>query len=335
MKRSNDFLVGVVVLGAAVLLTGATLWLGQARLGDRRERVYARVRNVGNAKVGNAVVIRGVESGRIDAIELDEDGWVRVRMALDRDVRMPRDPVVILNESSMFGEWQATIMERAAAPANREVQQQLADLGAVKDGAIPGATLPDIAQLTAVAGRIAGDVASVAERVQVAFDDHAARELRASIRDFSQLSAELARTVRAQSANLDRLSADVHTTVTSVNATASALQRTASRVDSSTAEGQVSELVGNLTAASADIRDASAQLKHTSRALDRTQAQLDLVLAHTDSVMTKINTGQGSLGLLVNDPGLYRGSDSLVRQMRELVTDVKAHPRRYLSVKVF
>ncbi|HEX6536164.1 MAG TPA: MlaD family protein [Gemmatimonadaceae bacterium] len=335
MKRSSDFVVGIVVIGTVAAIVAVSLFLSQASLGRRHRDVVARFRDVGNAKVGNSVVIRGVQSGRIQAIELSDVGWVEVRMRLAPDVTLPEDPVVILNESSMFGEWQATIMSRSAAPENRDVRQQLADAEGGPRGALPGARLPDIAQLTAVAGRIAGDVSSVAERFQVAFDDRAAHELRESIRNFSVLSAELARTVRAQSDNLEHVSRDVRRTVTSVDATADALRRTAARVDSATDAGTVQRIVGNVSDAAMDLRETSRQLRGLSGSLAESQERLASVLVHTDSVMRKIDRGDGSLGLLVNDPGLYRHSDSLVVQMRELVTEIKAHPKKYLSLRIF
>lgn len=335
MKRSNDFIVGLVVLGSVVAIVGFALWLSQANFGSARREVVARFTDVGNAKVGNSVVIRGVESGHIESIELEPTGWVLVRLALDRDVKLPSTPVVVLSESSMFGEWQATIMDRNAAPDDADVQQQLAQSAAAGRGALPGARLPDIAQLTAVAGRIAGDMSRVADRVQVAFDDRAAVELRQSIRNFADLSAELERTVREQSQGLSKLSADVQHTVTTVNATAQSLQHTADRVDSSTSRGQIADIMGNVHDASVDIRATSHDLRDASHSFVATQQQLASVLTHADSVLGKIDRGQGSLGLMVNDPSLYQNSDALLSQMRELVAEIRAHPRKYLSVKIF
>ena len=188
MKRSNDFLVGAVVLSVILALTGATLWVKQSDIGERQTRVVARFRDVGNARVGNAVVIRGVRAGTIEAIELARAGWVDVRMQLDRSMQLPATPVVLLNESSLFGEWQATIIPRSALPHDETVQAQVEESSGGGD-VLPGATLPDIAKLTAVAGQIAGDVANVAGRVEVAFDERAARELRGSIRNFSDRAA--------------------------------------------------------------------------------------------------------------------------------------------------
>src|SRR4030095_1955115 len=209
MKRANDFVVGLTVLLGAVVIVGATLWVKRTSLRNRHERTSARFRDVGSVRVGAAVVLRGVNAGRVERIELGRDGWVELTMSLDPAVAVPRDPVVLLNESSLFGEWQATITEESAIPRDEAVSRQIADARRAGSNMLPGATLPDIAQLTAVAGRIAGDVASVAGRFEVAFDDQAARELRGSIKNFATLSAALSQTVRVQSANLDALSADL------------------------------------------------------------------------------------------------------------------------------
>ena len=45
--------------------------------------------------------------------------------------------------------------------------------------------------------------------------------------------------------------------------------------------------------------------------------------------------GQGSLGLLVNDPSLYRNSDSLLVDLRKLVVDFRSDPKKYINVRVF
>jgi phospholipid/cholesterol/gamma-HCH transport system substrate-binding protein len=51
--------------------------------------------------------------------------------------------------------------------------------------------------------------------------------------------------------------------------------------------------------------------------------------------MGKINRGQGSLGRLVNDSTFYQTSDSLMRELLALVTDIRKNPRRYVNVRIF
>ena len=335
MKRSNDFLVGLTILVGVAAILAATLWVKQSDLRNRKERATARFRDVGSVRVGAAVVLRGVRAGRVERIELAPDGWVELSMALDPGVTLPRDPVVLLNESSLFGEWQATVTEEAAVPRDEVVERQLAEARKAGGEAWPGATLPDIAQLTAVAGRIAGDVASVAGRFEVAFDDQAARELRSSIRNFASLSATLSQTVKNQSANLDALSADLRVGMNRLANSAETVQRVAQRIDSSTATGEVRKIVADVATAAAQLKETSEEVRAMSRQLTRSQGRLESVLTTADSVMLKINSGQGSIGLLVNDPTLYRNSDSLVVELRALIADFKAHPKKYVNLRVF
>lgn len=333
MRNRNDFLVGLTVIATVVALVSGVLWLQQRDPAHRRQRVVAQFQDVGNARVGNAAMIRGVKSGRIDQIELADDGSVLVRLSLDRGVELPRDPVVLLGESSLFGEWQATITERAATPRDDAVQRQL--VGARGRGMIAGATLPDIAKLTVVAGQIAGDVANVAERVEVAFDDNAARELRGSIRNFAILAQTLAKTVTDHSGDLDTLSSHLQGAVNSLDRTARKTEQIADRVDSSMTTGEARSLLSDLAASAAELRVASGQIAAMTRKLAGSQSRLDSFLASGDSVLMKINGGQGTLGRLVNDSSLYVGSDSLVSSLRTLVQDIRANPKKFFSLKVF
>jgi phospholipid/cholesterol/gamma-HCH transport system substrate-binding protein len=332
--RKDDFVVGLVILATVALVAMATLWVKQADVGRRRYEIAVRVRDVGGAQLGTPVVIRGVRAGRVDRLTLTDGGWVELRIVLEGDTKLPADPVVVLNEASLFGEWQATVMERSALPPDDEVRRQVAEADA-GSSLVPGATLPDIAKLTTVAGRIAGDVAAVAGRVEVAFDDSAARELRSSIRNVADLSADLSTTVRAQSRNLDAATRDLRAGVGSVRDAAGSVARVAARVDSSVSTGALRHIVDDMADAATQLRSTTARLDEMSRRLDRSQLHLESVLARSDSVLAKVNGGRGSVGMLVNDSSLYRNADSLVVQLRQLVTDVRANPKRYVNVKLF
>ncbi len=333
-RRVSDFVVGATVVAVTVVLIGTVLWLKQADLTGKTRHLVVRTRDVGGVALGNPVVIRGVRAGQIESIALGERGWVVLRLGMESGVELPAEPVVLLTASSLFGEWQATITDVSGVPADRELRAAIAEARTTGD-TLAGAVLPDIAQLTSVAGRIAGDVAQVAERVQVAFDDQAARELRESIRNFSTLSAELAKTVQVQSRNLDRISVDVQQGLRSVNVAAANLNTFSTRVDSATSRGELQAIVSNSQNAAKELLAAAARLREVAEGLNRTEGRLSSAVTSADSVFSKVNTGRGTLGLMVNDPALYQQSDSLVRELRALVSDIKKNPKRYVNVRVF
>ena len=334
MRHNNDTIVGAVVFAVTLATIGTVSWVKQVDVSQREHDVVAMFRDVGNARVGNAVVIRGVVGGRIRAIELAPGGWVAVSMKLDPDVQLPSDPVVMLNESSLFGDWQATVIERSALPQDAALRREVADASRSR-GMLPGVAQPGIGELTAVAGQIAGNVADVAGRVQTAFDDQAARELRASIRNVADLSTTVRSVVREHANDLDSLSIQLRAAVLSLGRTAANVEGTARRIDSVTTSAEVRSLVDNLSVASAELRNAAFRIRELSAGMATTQKRADAFLARGDSVLGKMNRGEGSLGLLLTDSSLYRHTDSLILELRALAADLKANPKRYISLKIF
>jgi phospholipid/cholesterol/gamma-HCH transport system substrate-binding protein len=286
-------------------------------------------------QVGNQVVIRGVLAGRVEEIALAENGWVTAELSLSEGIRVPRDPVVMIQAATLFGEWQAVISSRSGAPAIREVLLQLDDTLGAPPATLAGAVLPDIAQLTSVAGGIAGNVASVAERVRVAFDDSAARELRSTIRNFNQMSSELAAAVRLQSRNLNLVAEEVRGGVGDLSAGAAALQRSIGRLDSATSAGEVQSIIGDTRRAAANMLEVSTRLQAITLSLERAEVGLRGVVTKADTLLGRVERGEGTIGLLVNDPSLYRNSDSLVIDLRAFLADFRRNPKRYVNLSVF
>ena len=67
----------------------------------------------------------------------------------------------------------ATLIPMEQIPDDPNVRQAISEASMGAGSKWPGATLPDIGQLTAQASRIATDIAAVANRVQTAFDSQA------------------------------------------------------------------------------------------------------------------------------------------------------------------
>ncbi|MGH7590040.1 MAG: MlaD family protein, partial [Gemmatimonadales bacterium] len=82
MKRTNEFLVGLVVIVAVVAVVAGALWLSETHLGRVQELQAARFRTVGGLKVGDPVTLRGVRVGRVEQIRLAGDNWVETDLRI-------------------------------------------------------------------------------------------------------------------------------------------------------------------------------------------------------------------------------------------------------------
>ena len=335
MKRENEFAVGLVVIVAFAAIVGGALWLSGAHLG-RTEAVYvARFRTVGGLGVGNPVVLRGVRVGRVESIRLASGNWVEADLKIYGGVTLPQKPAVVAASVSLFGEWAASLISLDQPLDDPNVRQALTEAAAAGGDRWPGATLPDIGQLTAQAGRIATDIAAVAARVQTAFDSEAVVELRRSIRDFGEVADRLARAANEQAGNIGVVGENLRKGSTALARASSTLESTLGRVDTATNQGQLATILNNAAAASQDMRSASQDVRDLVETAHRNQESLVRVLLAADTVMSRIANRSGTLGLLVADSALYRESTLTMIQLRQLLSDIQANPRKYFTFSVF
>ena len=66
-----------------------------------------------------------------------------------------------------------------------------------------------------------------------------------------------------------------------------------------------------------------------------TMASVNTTLANVEMMTARLNSKEGTLGLLMNDPQLYRNLSSTLGHTDSLVMDLKSHPKRYVHFSVF
>lgn len=335
MKRENEFAVGLVVIAAFAVIVAGALWLSGTHLG-KTEAVYtARFRTVGGLGVGNPVVMRGVRVGRIQTIRLAPNNWVEADLRIYAGVTVPDKPAVIAASASLFGEWAASLISLDQPPEDPNVRQALREAQAAGGNRWPGATLPDIGQLTAQAGRIASDIAVVANRVQTAFDSQAVNQLRGAIRDFGAIMNRLVDVANEQATNIGAVGTNMRRGSEAMARAAASLNATLGRVDTATNQGQLATILNNSAAASQDARQAMQDVRSLLDVAQKNESSLVRVLQSADTVMSRIANKNGTLGLMVGDSTLYRETTLTMIQLRQLLADIQANPRKYFTISVF
>lgn len=335
MKRRDDLLVGFTIIAALVLIVSGTFFLSQSQFGQTATFRVARFQTVGGLGVGNPVVLRGVRVGRVDEIRLGEAEWVETVLQIYTEIELPENPAIIAASASLFGEWQAEIISLSQGMDDPNVARALEMAAAAGDDAWPGATLPDIGQLTAQAGRIASDIATVSSRVSTAFDSEAVLNLQGSIRDFGDITNRINEFAVDQTEVLSDVGSDIRVGAGILAEAAQTLQNTIARVDSATDEGELEVIVTNARVLSEDLREAVTAFRELVTVVQSNQASLQSIIRGADTVVSRLGSGSGTVGRLVSDSTLYFETLRAIEELRILVADIRENPRKYFKFSVF
>lgn len=120
----------------------------------------------------------------------------------------------------------------------------------------------------------------------------------------------------------------------------------------------VQDMTANLTKSSHELNAVVAKLNReipgvvtkTNRILDHsetftanlsqvdvatTMRKVDEAMADVKAVTAKINSNEGTLGLLMRDPSLYNQLNTTVRSADSLMVNIRQHPKRYVHFSIF
>jgi phospholipid/cholesterol/gamma-HCH transport system substrate-binding protein len=101
--------------------------------------------------------------------------------------------------------------------------------------------------------------------------------------------------------------------------------------------GATALLAGNLAVVTdpTELSALRADLQLAAANLARATARMDTLSGSAAALLARIEGGEGSLGRLMQDGGIYDSAALAVGELHALVEDVRRNPRRYLTVRVF
>ena len=172
------------------------------------------------------------------------------------------------------------------------------------DTLLSGRPTPQIGDVLARVDTIAAHISVLMGALQKDFVDAGGfRDIRTAIHRADALMAEISKVAEEQNLELSR--------------TQASLRRLAGTVDSA----RIDSLLKSLTGAANNVNALTSDIHETTLKLNATLA--------------KVGDGPGSIGKLMNDPGLYGDTRALLQRLDSLTADFKKNPRKYIKLSIF
>lgn len=295
-KQDIEFRVGVIILIGIMVLFGSLYWLQGYKLERNAQVISVIFEDVGTLAVGDVVTVSGVHRGKVSHLELTGDG-VMVRLLLYKDVVLKQDAKIVIKNLGLMGERFIAI-----SPGKDSV---LFDPNIISRG-LYDSGLPEVMGL-------------MGEMIV---------ELRSLVHSFKQ-------TIGSDS-SLDKFSQ----TVTNLESVTSSLsdyfQRNEKKLDGSIDNFyQASrELSSMLARNSSRIDSTIDRFDRVSLGLDNFVIKLDTISVHLRGFASSLDDPDGTLNLLISDRRLYDDLRRTADNVDDLITDIRANPRKYINLKI-
>jgi phospholipid/cholesterol/gamma-HCH transport system substrate-binding protein len=290
----------VAIVGIVVLFFGLHFLKGMPVFSTDKV-YYASFKDINGLSSSNPIYADGYQVGNVKQIIYDynKSGRVLVEFQVDNDLRIPKGSSAEI-VSDLMGNIKMNLL-LANNPRER------VEPGDTIQGNLDAGLMGSVQSLVPAVAAMLPKVDSILSSVNMLLADPA---IRASLHNIQTISSNLAVT----SAGLNRLVAEANGKVPGI----------LSKADY--AMGKAGSTLNNADRLSANLAELDVA---------QTLAKVDRTLDNVESVTRQLNSPNGSLGLLMRDPGLYNNMNNTVRSADSLLTDLKKHPKRYVHFSLF
>lgn len=290
-------IVGVSFVLAVCILVFGIDYLKGINMFHTSNYYYAVYDNVTGLSVSAPVTANGFKVGQVRDMNYmyDNPGHVRVELALDHDLKVPAGTKAVLG-SDLLGT--ATIA---------------LDMPRSTDYAAVGSTL-ESKQTKGLMDNLSSDLMPNLSVTMGKIDS--------LLTAVTSLVADPALTATIK--RLDNISADLRQTMQTVNAAVRPLP---------SVMGNAATVARNLDTMSGRLDSLAAELQ--AMPLNETVDNIRALTLNLKQTTDRLQDSDSSLGMLINDPGLYNSLNHTVASLDSLINDVKARPKRYLKFSVF
>jgi phospholipid/cholesterol/gamma-HCH transport system substrate-binding protein len=318
LKISKELKIGAVVVLAAAFLIYGINYLKGVDLFKKGREFYVEYEDLNGLVTAGPVLFQGMKVGQVTEIELVHDKisntyHYKVTFIVDNNqLEFPEDTQAKLFSSDLFGTraidlvpGKSTIMAKEGHLLKSQVEESMisrvdAQIAPIKKKAesLMGSLDTMVTAVSHVLGDNAEDLGQSIESIKL------------SVRNMKQITDKINTLLESEAGKVSSI-------LSKFESISGNIQRNNESID---------RTLDNVAAITDSLKNA--QLATTIKSLNTTVNDLNAILH-------KVNSGEGTLGALINSDSLYTTLVQTNDQLNRLVENIKEHPNRYLHFSVF
>ncbi|WP_353185892.1 MlaD family protein [Parapedobacter lycopersici] len=309
MKIPNETKVGILaVVAIAILVIGYSFLKGNDVFSSDQTfyAVYERVDGLTSSK---PILVNGYQIGRVSEMELLPDGRIRTEFKVSRNYAIPSNTIAQLASTDLLG-GKAIVFELGDSPEYAQNGDEL-----------QASIQKNIMEQVEPIQKKAQDIAAVLDSVLSSINNTINADFQ---RDFNRSVSSIANSLQ----NLEGITRQLDGLVVSERNRISDIMTNVVSITGNLKNNneKISQVLDNLN----QITDQVARANFAETITSANKAMADF-----QSITDRINQGQGSIGLLLNDDELYNNLNQASMNLEALIGDMKARPGRYVHFSVF
>ena len=308
VKEAKSIKVALFVIAAALIFYFGATFLKGINIFGKKTYYYAVFEDIGALHESTNVTLNGYEIGKVTDIELLSSNPVRIcaEILVTEKLDIPKD--------SKFEVIQKDVLGGMVVNLRLGQSTTMAHSGDTLGCCVVGGMLDGVGDLVTQLQSVIASVDTIGQNIKLAF------RTEDSVNGGMMIKNTL-ENLETTSQNLAKLMADNGSKVNRVVTQLEVLSKTLSD-----ASPKINAIVANMD----NITDSLAQ-SNIRQLVYNAQSTIN----NANSVIAKVQSGEGTVGQLIQNDSLYRNINQTIECVNVLIKDIKDHPTDYLNVTVF
>ena len=304
MKISKEVKIGIIALITLIGFFWGLNFLKGINIFKPSDEYYATYDNIEGLIESAVVYLHGYKIGSVRDINFDKKkpGKIAVRFALEEQVKIPKNSVALITTSSMISEIKDINLVLSDS-------SEFCQTGDTLIGALDKGMSGIIEPIKYKAEETIANIDSVLIVIKQIFNKTTQANLQHTISNIDSITTSFSSSL-SENGNITR--------------SLDNLAQITSSIKSKSKE--LSSILVNLSAFSDSL--AKSEIKATISNTNKT-------LEETAEILEKINSGEGTFGMLVHNDTLYHNLENASESLDILLKDLKERPKRYVHFSLF